>query len=378
MECPSCQFHNMPGGSACVRCGTPLDLSGVDFLPPRASGNVAVRTARLSIDRLATGAGELANALAVSLRLTQVHFRYTTATDLITSIVPGLGQLRTGRRKLGRAILTIWSASLVLMCLSVGTNWFWLFATIVIGSHCTAINLLLIDDLRGHTLLRRIIVGLGVYLTLMLLIYMPVWWTASQLGTIYVMPPGVHSTTVRPGDALLLTSNWTHRPYARGDLVRVRFDSLMGNGMFFQPLDTVDRIVAMPGERLRISNGVLFVNDIPAPPQMLPLEPLPGNFTYDAVCPPDHALVFPSAVRWHAVIGPPQGGYQSLYLSNRHLVPISDIEGKVVMRLRPLRRAGAVVPVQSAVPETPAHRPPHAPQHLSEDLSPSPVSATPG
>jgi hypothetical protein len=380
MECPSCQFHNMPSSNGCVRCGTRLDLSGVNYLPPRASGSMAIRAARVRFDKLAMATGDVFNFLMKPIRARRIELRHTTATDLLASVIPGLGQMRTGQRKVGRAIFTIWAGALALTCLSVGTSWFWLFATIVIGSHCTAINLLLMEDLRGHTLLQRIFVGLGVYLTLMLLVYMPVWWTASQMGTIYVMPPGVHSTTVRPGDSLLLTSNWTMRPYARGDLVRARFDFLMHGAVVYQRLETVDRIVAMPGDSLIIRNGVLFVNGTLAPPEMLPLEPLPGSFTFNVVCPPDHAIIFPSAVQWQATLGVPQGGYRSLYLSNRYLVPLSDIEGQVVMRLRPLRRAGAVVPEQRRVPESTSSSDISGdmPSDTAQDHTPTPVLAISG
>jgi hypothetical protein len=39
MQCPSCQFENMPGLTACGRCGSRLDLRAatIDVTPPRAS-----------------------------------------------------------------------------------------------------------------------------------------------------------------------------------------------------------------------------------------------------------------------------------------------------------------------------------------------------
>ena len=38
MQCPNCQFQNMPGANACVRCGTSMQLraEAIDVHPPRA------------------------------------------------------------------------------------------------------------------------------------------------------------------------------------------------------------------------------------------------------------------------------------------------------------------------------------------------------
>ena len=39
MQCPCCQFENMPGLASCGRCGSVLDLNlvAIDVNPPRAS-----------------------------------------------------------------------------------------------------------------------------------------------------------------------------------------------------------------------------------------------------------------------------------------------------------------------------------------------------
>src|SRR5258708_15344237 len=38
MQCPNCQFENMPGNTACVRCGSAVAFAGMQIAvyPPRA------------------------------------------------------------------------------------------------------------------------------------------------------------------------------------------------------------------------------------------------------------------------------------------------------------------------------------------------------
>lgn len=369
MECPSCQFHNMPGSRACVRCGTGLDLSGVDFVPPRASGSMAVRGVRTRADRAVTIAGNFWLALSNQIHLAPFNLRHVTAGDLAASIIPGLGHARSGRRETGRVIFAVWTASLALTCLSVGTNWFWLFATLVIGTHCTTINLLLMDDLRGLSIPRRVFIGMGVYLTLMLLVYMPVWWAASQAGTLYTIPPGVGGRSVRPGDTLLLSSHWTRRPPERGDLVRATYPALMGNGMYFYRLDTVDRIVGLPGDSVVIRKGIIYLNHEPMPPETAPLDALPYDLELDLVCPENYAIVIPSAARWQSTANADFAvNHRSYYIANRHMVPLDEIFGRVLLRVRPLTRAGAVRPAPAPLAEP----------HESNSPTTHTTSASPG
>lgn len=96
MQCPSCDFNNMPGMKRCARCQASLALDSVDVNPPRASkwGKVFPSWLTSTFNRIRFGAADAANDV---LRTGQKEFGFRwTLGDYLSLLVGGLQQRLRG------------------------------------------------------------------------------------------------------------------------------------------------------------------------------------------------------------------------------------------------------------------------------------------
>ncbi len=126
MQCPSCDFNNMPGMKRCARCQASLALDSVDVIPPRASQREKTipNWLRSTVNRIRYGAADAAND-ALRAKRGEVNFRWTLG-DYLCLLVGGLQQSVRGELA-GWFWLGGW---IVLFILSVG------FAGTGFGSVC--------------------------------------------------------------------------------------------------------------------------------------------------------------------------------------------------------------------------------------------------
>src|SRR5882672_12409076 len=102
MQCPSCQFQNLPGSELCGRCATSMLLaaSELDVNPPRARDRGgASRRASLFLHSIIRGLREDLHLI----RGGQLDWKAPPPGFLWRNVIPGLSHLHVGQR------LKVWS-----------------------------------------------------------------------------------------------------------------------------------------------------------------------------------------------------------------------------------------------------------------------------
>jgi|GEM_PF-2855322 len=122
MQCPACQFENMPGEERCVRCQAllaPDPILAGDTLPPRARNRYSLRR-RLQRrwNPLAESVGRWWKSRSLPMPVLLPPGTVADGRALgLSLLLPGLGQWRRGRRRPGAGFLASW-----LMCLLNAVN----------------------------------------------------------------------------------------------------------------------------------------------------------------------------------------------------------------------------------------------------------------
>lgn len=338
MQCWSCTFENLPGAQLCARCGSRLSLVGVAVEPPRAGRHHAATAVRRTGYRLRSLCPDLTWLWD---RLGVLIPESLDSRALAWSIVPGLGHLKTGRRKWGRVLLPAWLGFFVLMVLAIGTNWarFMLAGMVVV--HALAVVTLFAANLAFERLLMRAAFGLVVFLGISFFLYEPCVWFCSRFLVAVPIARSPGGTVVQDGDGLLCEGSWI-RPaaFARGDIVLYRLDALAVGGVLIQAGHGVNRVIAVPGDRVTRKDGMLSVNGEPLDEAHAPLGHLPFIRDLDITLGPREYAVFTAL----ELLGPLPPRANALFTGTvtQHLTVVSydDILGRVLLRLRPLARFG--------------------------------------
>lgn len=334
MQCPNCEFENMPGRRTCARCDSLLEIGDVSVEPMRASSlRIASRVHRL---------GDLVSTAAAGLSRVRRWFAPLSPAPpppwraLKWALVPGVPHLRTGRRGVGWAFLMGWILLLAVGLLSfpyAAAAW-WL--TLAIAIHAGSI---ITAAVASGDRLRRLITAATVFGGLYMLAYQPIGWLSRGVVTPFVVPTNFRpGPVVAPSDALLVDGRW-RRPsqFNRGDLVLYRLDGRILGTYVIQTGYGLDRIVGVPGDRVELARGELRVNGDAATDV---LGPLGGTINLpDLVLDlgPEEYAILPTRLRLieeHA-LGPNP-------LQELSVVAADDIVGVVRWRLRPWSRFGAV------------------------------------
>jgi signal peptidase I len=339
MQCWNCEFENIPGAQVCARCASSLELGHVDVVPPRA--------ARLHTVTRLTRAGNRLRSLVPGLTELWRRARIVTPEPvdwraLAWSIIPGLGHLKTGRLKLGKILLPAWLAMLLLTLATIGTSWNAYALTGAVVVHAVTILSLFAANIAYEGLLMRVLFGLAVFVGVRYLLYDSAIWLGGRFCTVIcidIAPPG---TVLAADDALLCEGAWM-RPaaYRRGDVVLYRIDAYQDSGFVVRSGMGVNRVVGVPGDHVKVADGVLFVNGVP---------PTENETPFGGALPPAN-LDFQLGQRSYAVftILDRLNGFRAARRENRppaslfrqlSVVRHDDIVGRVIVRLRPFSRFG--------------------------------------
>jgi hypothetical protein len=261
-------------------------------------------------------------------------------SNLVWSILPGLGQIRMGQRSLGWVILSAWIGILLLAAAAIGTSICMVLCLAAVSVHSLAVSLVLSEPLRALTLLRRAIVGITLYVVLLVALYRPAALVGR--GVFRVLPvQGVHATaTVANGDALLYGGRWM-RPseLGRGDLVVFEVPALSGDGVITQGGFGVDRVVGLPGDRVRTDGHSVWVNDAELTGDALPLRGAKNLPPLELSAGPGEYIILPSTLRWQTN-GPAGAQVTRRMISDVARVSGPEVLGRVYWRIRPLSRLG--------------------------------------
>ncbi len=334
MQCPNCEFENMPGRRTCARCDSLLEIGDISVEPMRASSlRIMSRVHRLSyaVSAAAAGLSRVRHWLAPLSPVSPLPWRAWKG-----ALVPGVPHLRTGRRGVGWAFLMGWILLLAVGLLNypyaAAAWWFMMAVAIHAGSIIAAV-------VPAGDRFRRMVTAATVFGGLYMFAYAPIGWIARGVVTPFAVP-----ANFRPGpviaalDALLVDGRW-RRPsqFNRDELVLYRLNGRKLSYYVIQAGYGLDRIVGVPGDRIEVVKGELRVNGA-VPTDVL--GPLGGTIGL-----PDLLLdlgseeyaIFPTRLRLMEgdALGP-------IPLSDLSVVAADDIVGVVRWRLRPWSRFGAV------------------------------------
>lgn len=355
MQCPSCRFENMPGSGYCARCGASLMVGDVDVIPPRASalqrrvpaelrssiyrlqiavGDFIARTGNLLPGRLRPTASNDAdwrlaapslgtpNDRQVNLQEFDLHY-----SDYFRLLIPGWVQARFGETVRGGVIL---AAALLLFAYTVvlaGTGYGAAALGLLFGLHVmSSVDAICryFDTFGERVLFTGLCAGL-----LAIALYVPIGWSVSQ----FVRPVTIEQTTrnFRSGDVV-----W-YRPRAIatvGDLVLYNVPAQMFSGhRDGQPINVqvagirINRLVAVAGQRVSVSDGKLFVDG-----KISHWQPQALIFPNELIVPRGHVFILPDD------LVPANFKIDIKDNATLAVVPLASVSGVVAWRTYPLHR----------------------------------------
>lgn len=269
MQCPSCEFNNMPGANRCARCQASLSLDSVSVLPPRASRREKAIPSRLrsTLRRMWLGTADTASQ-GLGLDRSKLNFR-GSLIDWLSLCIGGLHQYMRGE-SLGRWWLGTWIllglATLVLIPSTLGSVCLGLFFSV---------HLISIIDVffRQHEEWETRVRFIGLTLLVLGGMYFSLFRSIGQFIT--PVQYFVQTSDLAPGDTLWYRDTNTTKP---GDLVVYDLTQVdisyrqSGEPVVFRARGVrISRQVAQAGQVVSWKNGKLFVDGIECSWQ-------PGNF----------------------------------------------------------------------------------------------------
>ncbi|MDX2133108.1 MAG: hypothetical protein SFY69_13770 [Planctomycetota bacterium] len=350
MECPNCNFQNVPGMRSCARCQSLLDFSSLAIDPPRAADAVMPLAVRHAAIRARISLGQ--TFADIARRSSSIFPQELNRPALLRSVIPGWGHCYLGYRWFGRVAIAIWLALIVttLLLNGVADGWFMYF--ILVGWHSFVISLLLARVLSTQPILTRALVGLCMYALLNAAIYLPARWLFHGVARPFSLS-GIGTTEVlRNGDTVIHTGRW-NRPdsFRPGDLVVYDIHAISVPGAYIRGGVGVDRIVAGPGDAVSGADSTLLVNGAPLAASASPLR-APYRFpTFGISLGDDEYFIVPSLFNFQGQL---PANARDLYIK-ACVVREADITGKVLWRSGPLSRFGSIdhPPAQARHPEEP-------------------------
>ncbi len=334
MQCPNCQFHNMPGTQSCARCGTSLRIKGevINIHPPRA-GSIALRMRRwfpwshgyfAVRDRWEAG---------VNVPLRSAFDKSPDTAVILRMVVPGWSQRYLGERRLGRILFWAWIPFIVLGLFLFGTTRGSMLLGLAFSIHSFAASHLLnrTGERDVGAQLRR---SIFVSLTLAAFVYGPAAFLLTRL-----VDPVTPTYTIGPfveGQTLAI-NHWATPD--RGSVVLydipeyegVAKDARAHRRVIGFNGQRIDRVIAIAGDSVECRSGVMLVNGKVTQYQPLMSVKVPqfAPFTVS----PGHFLIIPSTTEDLIFTGD-----NDPLLRTMSEVPVERVRGIVYARLHPTRK----------------------------------------
>lgn len=271
-------------------------------------------------------------------------------TGVWLSLLPGLGHIRAGHRRLGFTVMGIWFALILLMLVFAGGSTEWFLYVMVVGLHCSIVSLLFVVPLQTATLLRRLLTGLVICGVLNLLVYFPARWLANRFVVAAEVNGFIETPLLTNGDAIVYTGPWlSPETWQRGDLLIYRTRPIARGGVAVNAGVAIDRVIATQGEVVTVAQRTLFVNGVAVPSAMLPINGIASlDDGFKLIVEPGGYFILPSALAltWH---GRNVDELRRSLIRQASVVKGDQILGQVRWRLRPWSRFGTL-PVPAAKP----------------------------
>lgn len=333
MQCPSCQFENMPGLTRCGRCGGALHSGAVqvDVNPPRATARrKRLRKQFSALPKLREQAEILSGRVGMTLIPEWTMPHAPESSILWRLIVPGWAQSYLGHRIRGRIIFGSYLACFLSGLLMIGTGWGTLLLGLAVAGHAVSILdiVLLETDSRWERL------GKGAVTVAVLLggLYVPLWWASLYVASPLVIPRAAYP--FEQGDVLL--TNNLFRPQA-GDAVvyNIPYRQFGGqvagrNANVVLQGWRIDRILAGPGQTLAFDGKSFTLDGLPAP--HLPLNPRRYRSPFALTARDGEWILLPTTDQYAT----------EEMLAEIGRVPVRNVLGRVVLQLHPLTQFGRI------------------------------------
>ena len=345
MQCPQCGFENLPKNTSCTRCRAQLVVDGpvvkTDFVPPRARDWKFVRPLRYRMialcDLLPTGMPARIRRMFVG----DAILPRESLAALLFSVIPGLGHLLSGQRRVAGAIFCGWLLLLALNVLLFGSTIGYICLGLLMSGHAIAAAHAgqvhtHIGSLRGR-----------LSLVLLLLIF-----TALVYGGLYarvlrmydLVPTALDFADLGAvaGDQILVRRG--PHTWARGDIAVASEENRLiavgpdggrtGEAAAFRVYgEVLLRVIALPGERVQIGPQGVTIAGVDAASLQLWTRgtPLPQKPMEIVVPPGQMVAVVPATV--------PEGVNlaRSIWF-NYYLRPMGAVSGRGVAVYFPLLR----------------------------------------
>ena len=258
MQCPSCQFENMPGSKNCARCRAFLTHVDIDVNPPRATSRQRLIPKILprSLNRLRY---QFLDLIQESFLKRQTGIRFDgTLVDWLSLLVGGLSQWRRGEPR-GWIWFTAWLLLLTLSILWAGTPTGSFMLGLLFGLHVASIIGLFFRQFEEFFV--RIQATMVVLFFTGLLYYS----ILSVIG-IFVVPIrfGMNTDELQAGDVIWYRPGAATRPgsIVVYDLPGGQIPGRRGNAAVLVRLQgmRVNRLVATSGQRVEWKQKQLFVD----------------------------------------------------------------------------------------------------------------------
>jgi len=314
----------------------------VDVEPPRATGSVLSRSVRhrwsrasaaidAALDSTFGGAGRALGRIVPAW--SQIDLE-----AVFLSIIPGLGHLRRRDRRRGGILLGLWIAGIATSLVMLGTTTGALAFVATLGVHTYAIFSFISAGLRDRPPLLMMAWSMLLFLCLHVAVYSPVLGLV-RLNVRWTDVQGVRDTPQLANGDVVLYDGRLRRPgaFARGDVVLYRIHSYRGAGLIINAGAGIDRVLGLPGDRVRIADGEIFVNNQPLARELYPLGPV-GGVQMELSAGPDEYIILPSTLGFY--LHGQAGGYLASALGRVAVVEEGSILGRVWWRVNPWSRFG--------------------------------------
>ncbi|MFO0944668.1 MAG: zinc finger Ran-binding domain-containing protein [Planctomycetota bacterium] len=267
MQCPSCRFHNMPGLTTCVRCGSNFDarVAIADITPPRAKRKRGLRQQRLqwswnrSIERFQAWC-QNAKTRFDNAGLTSFLPKHLSRDLFFRSLVPGWGQLWLNRRYRAAGYIagygTLVLSSIVFHGSMVGNT----LLGLAFAVHASSVMDVWFEaDAR---LLKRLTQGLLIF-AILAFVYYPVGPLSRRFAQPWEL--GVNQGSIRAGDVLIADPHAEIEPanlvvFFSDEAIEARF----GYSQMMVPAGTrIGRVLARGGQYVQRTDAGLLVDGEP-------------------------------------------------------------------------------------------------------------------
>ena len=323
----------MPGQSVCLQCGSALtaDAAQTDVHPPRmGKWKKPFRSFRRNFRacRLVQAGNRRTRMPSWAKKVSQVGF-----FGVVLSIVPGLAHVIQRRFREVLLYVIVWFLLLFGSLFFYGGALGWPLFGLTIGVHAwIAVHsgpLKAVTELR-YRMLILLLVGVGLFLV----------YRATANLVFRDIAGGYTSVAIRyhnieERDFLLARRSLaTREDLRRGSMVITGIESI--GGRYFNTgghRQVVAQIIALPGESLRIEEGVFVVDDNFLDPNECPVPQWLKNRSLSVTIGQDSYFVSAQF----------QGqGYNDSHVAEVCVVPIGEIEAKAFIRWAPLIRRGFI------------------------------------